>query len=112
MLQAGAGPLEGAVDRLDGRVQHAGHLAGVESQGVAQDEHGNLARRQHLQGGHEGQRDGFGLLIAGLRAGRPAGRVLQQGVRIRLQPYDLAEPGRLGRFNLGHVPLLRSSAAG
>src|SRR5260370_26662792 len=27
VLQAGAGPLEGAVDRLDGRVQHAGHLA-------------------------------------------------------------------------------------
>jgi hypothetical protein len=24
----------------------------------------------------------------------------------RFGPYDLAEPGRLGRFNIGHVPLL------
>jgi hypothetical protein len=50
------------------------------------DEHGNMARWQHLQGGHEGQRDGFGLLVAGLRAGRPADRVFQEGVGIRLQP--------------------------
>jgi hypothetical protein len=42
----------------------------VESEDVAQDEDGKLARRQDLKGGHEGQGDGFGLLIAGLRADR------------------------------------------
>jgi len=42
----------------------------VESEDVAQDEHGDLARRQRLQGGHEGQGDGFGLLVAGLWPGR------------------------------------------
>ena len=71
--QGGPGPLERAGDRLDGGVQHPGHLAGAEPEDVAQDEHGELARRQHLQGGHEGQGDGLGLLVAGLRARRHAG---------------------------------------
>ena len=89
-----------------------GHLAGVESEDVAQDEHGELARRQDLQRGHEGQRDGFGLLVAGLRAGRRVDRTLEEGVGKRLEPYDLAEPGRLGRFNPGDVPLLGGAPAG
>jgi len=38
----------------------------VESEHIAQDEHGNLAGRQDLKGGHEGQGDGFGLLVPGL----------------------------------------------
>ena len=59
---------------------------------VAQDEDGDLAWRQQLQGGHEGQRDGLGLLVAGLRPGRHAGGTLEEGVRKRLHP--LAE--RLG----------------
>ena len=84
----------------------------MEAEDVAQDEHGDLARRQHLQGGHEGQRNGLGLLIAGLRAGRPGGRVFQEVVGIRLQPYDLPEPGRLGWLNIGHIPFPGSSAAG
>ena len=54
----------------------------------------------------------FGLLVAGLRAGRHADRALQEGVGIRLQPDDLAEPGRLGRFDPGHVPLLGRAPAG
>ena len=103
-LQAGARPLEGAVDRFDGRVEHVGHLAGVEPEDVAQDEHGELARRQDLQRGHEGQRDGFGLLVAGLRAERHVDRTLEEGVGIRLEPHDFAEPGRLGRFNLRACP--------
>jgi hypothetical protein len=101
-----ARPFEGAVDRFDGRVQHVGHLVRVESEDVAQDEDSELARRQDLQGGHEGQRDGFGLLVAGLRAERHVDRALEEGVGKWLEPHDLAEPGRLGRFNLGHVPLL------
>jgi hypothetical protein len=43
-LQASAGSFEGAVDRFDGHLQHAGYLA-VESEDVAQDEDGELARR-------------------------------------------------------------------
>ena len=111
-LQAGAGPFERAVDRFDGRVQHAGHLAGVESEDVAQDEDGELAGRQDLEGGDEGQGDGFGLLVAGLRAERHVDRTLEEGVRKRLQPDHLAEPGRLGRFHPGHVPLLGRAPAG
>jgi hypothetical protein len=104
-LQAGAGPFEGAVDRFDGRVEHVGHLVGVESEDVAQDEHGELARRQDLKGGDEGQGDGFGLRIPGLGAERHVDRPLEEGVGKWLEPYELAEPGRFGWFNLGHVPL-------
>jgi len=88
-----------------GHLQHAGYLAGVESQDVAQDEDGDLARWQQLQGGHEGQRDGFGLLVAGLRPARPAGGALEEGVRKRLQPDGLVARGRQGRFELRHIPL-------
>jgi hypothetical protein len=84
----------------------------VESEDVAQDEDSELAGRQDLKGGHEGQGDGFGLLVAGLRAERHAGDALEQGVGEWLEPDDLAEPGRLGRFNVGHIPLLGRTPAG
>ena len=83
----------------------------MESDHVAQDEDGELARRQDLKGCHEGQRDGFGLLVACLRSERHIGRTIEQGVRKWLQPHDLAEAGRLGRFNVGHVPLSGWSSA-
>src|SRR5207248_6018292 len=54
----------------------------------------------------------FGLLVAGLRAERAARRALEEGVGKRLQPDDLAEPGRLGWFDSRHVPLLGRAAAG
>ena len=73
----------------------------MESEDVAQDEDGELARRQELKGGHEGQGDGLGLLVAGLRAERHVDRTLEEGVGKWLEPDDFAEPGRLGRFNLG-----------
>src|SRR5918994_6289910 len=63
-----AWPFEGTVDRLDARVEHVRHLVGARAEYVAQDEHGALARRQDLQGDHEGQGDGFGLLVACRRA--------------------------------------------
>ena len=44
-LQGSAGSFEGAVDRFDGHLQHVGHFAGVESEDVAQDQDGELARR-------------------------------------------------------------------
>ena len=94
-----------------GHLQHAGHLAGVESEDVAQDEDGELARRQQLQGGYEGQRDGFGLLVAGLRPGRRVGGALEEGVRKRLQPDGLVARRRHGRFELRHVPLLGRAPA-
>ena len=103
-LQAGSCPLEGAVDRIDGRVEHVGHLVRAEPEDVAQDEHGDLARRQNLQCRHERQGDGFGLLVAGLRAD-------QQRVGKWLEPSDFAEPGRFWRFNRGHVPLLGGASA-
>jgi hypothetical protein len=84
----------------------------VESEYVAQDEHGELARRQDLKSGHEGQGDGFGLFVASLRAKRHVDRTLEEGVRIWLEPYDLAEPGRVGRFNLRHVPLHGRASVG
>jgi hypothetical protein len=111
-LQAGAGPFEGAVDRFDGRVEHVGHLVGVVTEYLAQDEHGALASGQELQCGHEGQGDGFGLFVAGLRAERHVDRPLEEGVGIWLEPDDFAEPTRLGRFNLGVVPRLGRASAG
>ena len=70
MPEPGARPFECAVDRLHGDVEHRGRLARAESEHVAQDQHRDLAGRQGLQRGHEGQRDRFGLLVAGLRAER------------------------------------------
>jgi len=84
----------------------------VESEHIAQDEHGNLAGRQDLKGGHEGQGDGFGLLVPGLGPGRRPGDVLQERVRERLEPGDLAEPGRLGRHDAGNVPFPGGSPPG
>jgi hypothetical protein len=36
----------------------------------------------------------------------------EEGIGKWLEPYDLAEPGGLGRYNPGHVPLLGGSSAG
>ena len=80
MLQARPRPFEGAFYRIHRRVQHVRHLGGVESEDVAQDEHGELARWQALKGGHKGQRDGLGLLAAGLRTERRVDDTLEQGV--------------------------------
>ena len=49
VLQAGAGAFEGAVDRFYSRIQHVGHLVRLESENVAQDEDGELARRENLE---------------------------------------------------------------
>src|SRR5215475_13104678 len=84
----------------------------VESEDVAQDEDGELARRQELKRGNEGQRDGFRLLIPGLRSERPIDRTLEEGVGKGLEPYDFAEPRRLGRFNPRYIPVLGGSPTG
>ena len=111
-MEADSRAFEGTVDRFDRRIQHVGHLARVKSQDVAQDENGELARWQDLKCCQERQRDGFGLLVAGLRAKRDVDRALEHCVGKWLEPYDLAEPRRLGRFNFGHVPLPGRASAG
>src|SRR5580692_2328187 len=83
----------------------------MESEDVAQDEDCELARWQDLKGGHKSQGDRFGLLVPGLWAERHVDHTLEKGVGKWLEPYDLAEPGRLGRYNPGHVPLFGGSAA-
>ena len=67
---------------------------GAEPEHVAEDERGELAGRQELQGGHEGQRDRFALLVAGLRAGRRVDGTLEEGVRVRLS--QTTSPSRVG----------------
>ena len=103
-LQAGTCPFEGAGERFDGRVQHVCHLVGMESEDVAQDEDGELAGRQDLQCRDEGQGDGFGLLVAGLRPERQVGGALEDCVRRGLQPGGLVARRRIGRSELRHVP--------
>jgi hypothetical protein len=77
-----------------------------------QDEDGNLARRQDLQGRHEGQGDRFGPFVADLRARRHVDHTLEDCVGNRLEPHDFTEACRLGRFHIGHVPLLGGASAG
>ena len=110
--QAGARPFQGTVDRFDRRVEHVGDFVGVVSEYLAQDQHCALASGQDLQRGHEGERNGFGLLVACLRAERDLDHALEERVGIWLEPHDFAEPRRLGRFNLGHVPLLGRTSVG
>lgn len=78
----------------------------MESEDVAQDEYGELAGWQGLESGDEGQGDGFGLLVVGFWAERYVDATLEEGVGDRFEPYDFAEPGRLGWFDAGDVPLL------
>jgi hypothetical protein len=93
-------PFEGAGDRFDRRVEHGGHLVRVD---VAKDEHGELPWWQGLQRCHEGKGDGLGLFVAGLWPRRRVNRTVDERIG-RLQPYDLAQAGRLGRLNFGDGP--------
>jgi hypothetical protein len=67
----------------------------VVAEHVAQDQDRALAGRQQLKRGYERQRDRFAGLVAGLRAGRAVRQLVQEGVRVGLEPDDLAEAGRL-----------------
>ena len=100
-LQGGAGALERAGHRLLGGAEDVGGLGGVESQHVAEDEDGALAGRQQLQGGDEGERDRFHRLVPRFRTGCAVGETLEQGVRVRFEPEQVAEPGGRGRFKAG-----------
>jgi hypothetical protein len=57
-----------------------------------------------LEGGHEGQGDRLGLLVTGLRAQRHAGPTPEERAGERLEPDDLADPGRqLSQVRLGYL---------
>ena len=78
----------------------------MESEDVAEDEDGALTGRQQLQGGDEGQRDGFQGLKPGVGSGCTVGEPLQQDVGVRLEPERLAQPGGLGRVRPGGGALI------
>src|SRR5262249_38265097 len=69
---------------------------------------GGNSRKAGAKGGGEGTP----RRVGGRRAERHVDHTFEEGVGKWLEPYDFAEPGRLGRFNLGHVPLLGRSSAG
>jgi hypothetical protein len=77
--QAGTRPFESAVDRFDGRVQHVGHVR-VESEDVAQDEDGELARWQDLKRGSRRPERWIRSVRSGL-PGRVARRLHPRGGR-------------------------------
>jgi short chain dehydrogenase len=87
MLKACPSPLQGAVDRVDCRAQHVAHLVGRVPEHVAQDEHGQLARGQCLECGHESQGDSFGLFVACLRAERCVECTVEEGVGVWLEQH-------------------------
>src|SRR5260370_17874326 len=50
--------------------------------------------------------------MRGRGAGRRGARTREEGGGKGLEPYDLAEPRRLGRFNPRYIPLLGGSPTG
>ena len=84
------GSLQDAEDALQETLVSAwrnlGDFGGVVAQDVAEDERGALAWGQQLQGGDEGQGDGLGGLVAGLRSGVLVDEVVEQDVGVGFQP--------------------------
>ncbi len=91
LAHGGTGPLQRAVRRGHAHIQQHRRLAGGPAQHVPGDQRGALPRRQDLERGHERQLDGLPLDHGrvGLLAGR--GRLVQQPVRVRLEPGHLGE---------------------
>lgn len=58
-----------------------------------------------------GQREGLGLLVARLGAERHGYCPFEQRIGVRLEPCDLAEPGRFGQFHIWRVSFVGSSPA-
>jgi hypothetical protein len=89
LSERGPGALEGAVDGRHRGLQQLGGLGGAPAQHLPQDEHGSLPRRELLQGHHEGQRHRLALLGDRSRVGAVVGQVVQEPVRVGLQPRHL-----------------------
>jgi hypothetical protein len=89
-----------------GGAEHLGDFGGVVAQDVAEDERGALAWGQQLQGGDQGQGDGLGGLVPGLRSGPLVDEVVEQDVRAGLQPgRGVAGADRFGQGDLGQGDL-------
>jgi hypothetical protein len=67
----------------------------METEDIAQDQGGALARRQDLESGHERQRDGFPRFVHALRAGGHAFEIVEQCVRVWLEPDRFPQARRL-----------------
>src|SRR5580693_9135727 len=87
LAQRRAGTLERAGDRGDARTEYPGDLGGGQTDHVAEDQHGPLARRQELNSRQEGQRDRFPAYRHRLRAWLVGGYLVQQRVRVGLDPW-------------------------
>ena len=93
---AGAGPLQRAVHGVDGVPEELRDVLGRPAEHVPQDQHGPRAWREVLDRDQVGQldrlpREGDGL--RGVRVGR--GQLVEQPVRVGLQPQHLAAGRRL-----------------
>src|SRR5262249_32171936 len=90
--------------------EHLGHLAGAETEHVAQDEYGPLAWRQMLKRGYEGEPDRLAHLVTRVGPRRSVRKPFEEVVGIGFKPGRLDHAGRLGRF--GHADLLWAAPAG
>lgn len=98
--QRGPGPLQGAVHRGYGGVEHGGDLDGRPAQDVGQQQRGALARRQLMDRREEREVDGLVQLVSGVRACGWIRQALQLGVGIgrdvflRAPPFNGLRAGR------------------
>lgn len=94
---AGPGPLQRAVHRVDGVPEELRDVLGRPAEHVPQDQHGPWARREVLDGDQVGQFDRLPREGDGLRLVRVArGQLVEQPVRVGLQPQHLAAGRGLG----------------
>jgi hypothetical protein len=89
LAERGPGALQGAVDCRHRALQQLGDLGGAPAQHLPQHQHGPLAGGELLQGHHEGQRHRLALLGDRRRVGAVVGQLVQQPVRVGLQPRHL-----------------------
>ena len=103
--------MQQAVDRGRARLQDLCHLPGAEAEYVAQHEHGTLLRREVLKPSDERERDRLFGLVARVGAGGVGRNIIQQDVRVGLEPDRLRTTGRLGRLG-NPQQVLRAAPAG
>jgi hypothetical protein len=71
-----------------------------------------LAGREKLKHGDKGERGGFAGFALCLRSDGGICGVGEEKVGIRVEPDDLAQPGRLWEFNVEHGELSGRASAG
>jgi hypothetical protein len=99
LLHRLARPLEGAVGRGYARVEQGRRLLRRQAQHVAEYQHRALGRRQVLDGRQEGELNRLPGDHRRIRPGLGVGNLLEQLVRVGLQPGQVAEAAR-GRDRL------------